>query len=83
MTTSLPPTTPSALFLRLTYARPDLVRTAGLPFTRRRIRTDTINAVFLTHTMHYDLVQPERRQRIGTAASYTELLNTLYGTTPR
>ena len=78
-TTSLPPTTPTALFLRLTYARPELVRTAGLPLTRRRIRTDTVNALFLAHAMHHYLVHPERRQRIGTTAGYTELLTALHG----
>lgn len=78
-TASLPPTTPSALFLQLTYARPDLIRAAGLPLTRRRIRTDTVNALFLTHTLHHYLVHPERRQRIGTAAGYTELLTALHG----
>ncbi len=78
-TASLPSTTQSALFLQLTYARPDLVRVAGLPLTRRRIRTDTVNALFLAHTLHHYLVHPERRQRIGTAAGYTELLTALHG----
>ncbi|MGI5175878.1 hypothetical protein ACQEVZ_06045 [Dactylosporangium sp. CA-152071] len=81
-TASLPAITPSALFLQLTYARPDLIRVAGLPLTRRQIRTDTVNALFLAHTMHHYLVHPERRQRIGTAAGYTELLTALYGPGP-
>ncbi|MEV4138923.1 hypothetical protein AB0J72_43010 [Dactylosporangium sp. NPDC049742] len=78
-TASLPPTTPSALSLRLTYARPDLVRAAGLPLTRRRISTDTVNALFLAHAVHYYLVHPQRRQGIGTSAGYAELMTALYG----
>jgi hypothetical protein len=76
-TASLPPTTPSALLLRLAYARPELVRATGLPLTRR-IRADTVNALFLAHTLHHYLIHPERRQRIGTAAGYTELLTALH-----
>ncbi|MGI5183404.1 hypothetical protein ACQEVZ_44815 [Dactylosporangium sp. CA-152071] len=81
-TASLPPTTPTALSLRLTYARPDLVRAAGLPLTRTRIRTDTIDALFLAHAVHHYLVHPERRQGIGTAAGYAELMTVLYGAPP-
>ncbi|MFF5225383.1 hypothetical protein [Dactylosporangium sp. NPDC000521] len=82
-TASLPPTTPTALVLRLTYARPELVRVAGLPLTRRQIRTDTVNALFLAHAVHHYLVHPERRQGIGTAAGYTELISALYGAAHR
>ena len=82
-TSSLPPTTPTALVLRLTYARPELVRAAGLPLTRRRIRTDTVNALFLAHAVHHYLVHPERRRGIGTAAGYTELISALYSAAHR
>lgn len=80
---SLPPTTPSALSLRLVYARPELVRRRGLEISRRRIRTDTVNALFLVHTLHYYLTHPEQRQAIGTEPGYANLLRVLHGSTPR
>ncbi|MET7418733.1 hypothetical protein [Dactylosporangium sp. NPDC005555] len=81
-TNSLPPTTPSARLLRLTYARPDLVRVTGLPLTRQ-INTDTVNALFLAHTLHHYLIHPQHRPHIGTAAGYAELLTALHGPGPR
>jgi hypothetical protein len=80
---SLPPTTPTATSLRLVYAKPELVRRRGLDINRRRIRTDTVNALFLVHTLHYYLTHPEQRQAIGTGPGYADLLRALHGTTPR
>ncbi|MFG2039625.1 hypothetical protein [Dactylosporangium sp. NPDC048998] len=76
---SLPPTTPSATSVRLTYARPELVRVRGLPFSRRRIRTDGVNALFLVHAINHYLMHPQRRQAIGTEAEYGDLLSALHG----
>ncbi len=82
-TRSLPPTTPSAQSLRLVYTRPDLVRRHGLAIIRRRISTDTVNALFLVHTLHHYLTNPEQRQSIGTESGYAELLRALHSATPR
>ncbi|GAA1542037.1 hypothetical protein GCM10009827_071910 [Dactylosporangium maewongense] len=79
---ALPPTTPSAWSLRLGYAKPELVRRRGLA-SSRRISTDTVNALFLVHTLHYYLTHPEQRQAIGTESGYADLLRVLYGATPR
>ncbi|MEV0564875.1 hypothetical protein [Dactylosporangium sp. NPDC050588] len=79
---SLPPTTPSAMSVRLEYTKPELVRRRGLA-TSRRISTDTVNALFLVHTLHYYLTHPEQRQAIGTESGYADLLRLLYGATPR
>lgn len=76
---SLPPTTPSALSLRLVYAKPELVRRRGPVISRHRIRTDTVNALFLVHTLHYYLTHPEQRQAIGTEPGYADLLRALHG----
>lgn len=82
-TRSLPSTTQSAQSLRLGYTRPDLVRRYGLAIIRRRISTDTVNALFLVHTLHHYLTKPEQRQTIGTEPGYAELLRALHGATPR
>jgi hypothetical protein len=80
---SLPPTTPSAVSLRLAYAKPELVRRHGLAISRQRIRTDTVNALFLVHTLHYYLTHPEQRLAIGTESGHADLLRVLHGATPR
>ncbi|MET7399055.1 hypothetical protein ABZS66_36805 [Dactylosporangium sp. NPDC005572] len=79
---SLPRTGPTSTSLLLTYARPDLVRRRGLPFSRRRIRTDTVNALFLVDAVHHYLASPQHRQSIGTAAGYDALLGALFGARP-
>lgn len=79
-TDSVAQTRPTATSLLLTYVRPDLVRRRGLPFSRRRIRTDTVNALFLSHAIHHYLMNPQHRQAIGAEAEYNDLLSALFRT---
>ncbi|WP_432978961.1 hypothetical protein [Dactylosporangium sp. CA-233914] len=81
-TDSLPQSQPTATSLLLTYVRPDLVRRHGVPFSRRRIRTDAVNALFLANAIHYYLVNPQHRQAIGTEAEYDDLRSALFRTRP-
>jgi hypothetical protein len=70
------PVPPKAGTLALTYTAPELVQRRGLA-SRRFIRTDNIDALFLVHAIRQYLAHPQRRSAIGTQTEYDYLLRAL------
>jgi hypothetical protein len=70
------PVRPKAGSLALTYTAPELVQRRGLA-SRRFIRTDNIDALFLVHAIRHYLAHPQRRSALGTQTEYDHLLRAL------
>lgn len=61
----------------VTYARPELVRLRGVVLSRRLLRADTVDALFLAGVLQHYVHHPEHRQAIGAHAEYARLLRAL------
>lgn len=82
---ALPVVTPSRsrstfkTYLRVTYARPELVRRRGLAVSRRRLSTDGIDQQFAARAIRYYVTHPEHRAAIGTPTEHNRLLSEIVG----
>ncbi|GGR65638.1 hypothetical protein GCM10010169_06240 [Micromonospora fulviviridis] len=63
--------------LRMTFAKPLLVRRRGLPWSRNALRTDNVDAGFLAAAIQHYVCHPEGRAAIGSQAEYGRLLAAL------
>jgi hypothetical protein len=70
------PVQPNAASLALTYTRPELEQRRGLA-SRRFIRTDNIDALFLVHAIRHYLAHLDQQSAIGTQTEYDHLLRAL------
>ncbi|MGW4152641.1 hypothetical protein ACWEDF_05750 [Micromonospora chersina] len=60
--------------LRMTFAEPLLVRRRGLPWSWNALRTDSVDARFLSAAIRHYVGHPEHRAVIGSQAEYRRLL---------
>jgi hypothetical protein len=67
--------------VRLTYGRPELVRTGGLTRNTQRITTDQVDASFLAAAISFYANHPEDRAGIGTDHGHRHLQQALTQTT--
>ncbi|MFI7597460.1 hypothetical protein [Actinoplanes sp. NPDC049681] len=75
----LAPRTKRPMTLRLGYAEPQLVRRIGFPLSRHALRTDNVDATFLSAAIQHYVDHPEHRTAIGTQEEYRRLLAELSG----
>ncbi|TQJ25622.1 hypothetical protein FBZ33_5979 [Micromonospora sp. A202] len=60
--------------LRMAIAEPQLVRRRGIPWSRKAMRTDNVDAEFLAAVIGHYVAHPEHRATIGSQAEYERLL---------
>jgi hypothetical protein len=61
-------------WLRIAFAEPQLVRRRGIPWSRKALRTDNVDAGFLAAAIRHYVCHPENRAAIGSQAEHTRLL---------
>ncbi|WP_158073959.1 hypothetical protein [Micromonospora sp. CB01531] len=60
--------------LRMDFAKPQMVRRRGVPWSRNALRTDNVDARFLAAAIRHYVCHPEHRAAIGSQAEYRRLL---------
>ncbi|WP_406072330.1 hypothetical protein [Micromonospora sp. NBC_01638] len=70
----IPPSADRPYWLRMAFAEPQLVRRRGIPWSRKALRTDNVDAGFLAAVIRHYVSHPEHRAAIGSQAEYERLL---------
>lgn len=70
----IPPGVDRPSRLRMAIAEPQLVRRRGIPWSRKALRTDNIDAGFLAAAIRHYVCHPEHRVAIGSQDEYQRLL---------
>ncbi|WP_146604007.1 hypothetical protein [Micromonospora deserti] len=73
-TAQIPPGADRPSWLRMAFTEPQLVRRRGIPWSRKALRTDNVDAGFLAAVIRHYVCHPERRAAIGSQAEYERLL---------